>query len=160
MAHYNHKLVKTLRSYTVEEIATLFGIHKGTVRNWINSGLPILDENRPMLILGEDLRGFLENRRKKSKQPCRPGEIYCVRCRLPRVPLGLIVHYKPMTGALGDIMGRCPECEIAIYRRVNRMKLDYIKGDLRVIFPQGLEHIEGRCAPSRNYDFNPTGETI
>ena len=33
--HPNHRLVKIHRSYTVEEIATLFGVHKNTVSHWV-----------------------------------------------------------------------------------------------------------------------------
>ena len=53
--HPNHRLVKIHRSYTVEEIASLFGIHKNTVRGWVKAGLPTCDNKRPMLILGHDL---------------------------------------------------------------------------------------------------------
>jgi Helix-turn-helix domain len=74
--HPNHRRVKIHRSYTVEEIAGLFGIHKNTVRVWVKTGLPTCDERRPMLILGHDLASFLQARRARRKQPCRPGEIY------------------------------------------------------------------------------------
>ena len=48
--HPNHRHVKIHRSYTVEEIAGLFGIHKNTVRRWVKAGLPTSDDKRPMLI--------------------------------------------------------------------------------------------------------------
>ena len=86
--HPNHRLVKIHRSYTVEEIAKLFGIHKNTVRGWVKSGLATSDDKRPMLILGHDLAAFLQARRVKNKRPCKPGEIYCVRCRAPKFPAG------------------------------------------------------------------------
>ena len=47
--HPNHRLVKIHRSYTVEEIAELFGIHKNTVRDWVKGGLATSDDKRPML---------------------------------------------------------------------------------------------------------------
>ena len=69
--HPNHRRVKVHRSYTVEEIAGLFGIHKNTVRAWVKAGLPTCDNKRPVLILGRDLIAFLQARRAKNKQPCR-----------------------------------------------------------------------------------------
>jgi hypothetical protein len=42
--HPNHRLVKIHRSYTVEEIAKLYVIHKNTVRRWVKSGLAISDD--------------------------------------------------------------------------------------------------------------------
>ena len=53
--HPNHRLVKIHRTYTVEDIAGLFGTHKNTVRQWIRAGLPTIDDGRPMLILGPQL---------------------------------------------------------------------------------------------------------
>jgi len=84
--HPNPRLVKIHRSYTVEEIAKRFGIHKNTVRHWIKEGLAAIIDKRPMLIQGIVLAEFLGNRRKKNKQPCKPGELYCVRCRAPKLP--------------------------------------------------------------------------
>jgi hypothetical protein len=33
------------------EVASLFGVHKNTVREWVKRGLPTNDDRRPMLIL-------------------------------------------------------------------------------------------------------------
>src|SRR5271166_6256497 len=99
--HPNHRLVKIHRSYTVEETAKLFGAHKNTVRAWVKAGLPTCDEKRPMLILGHDLSAFLQARRALHKQTCRPGEIYCVRCRAPKLPAGGMADYQPVTDKIG-----------------------------------------------------------
>jgi transposase len=42
--HPNYRLVKIHRSYAVEEIAKLFGIHKNTVRCWVKDGLATIDD--------------------------------------------------------------------------------------------------------------------
>jgi hypothetical protein len=47
--HPNHCLVKGRRNYTVAEIARLFGLRKNTVRQWIKTGLPVIDDKRPIL---------------------------------------------------------------------------------------------------------------
>ncbi len=62
----NPNKAKIHRSYTVEEIAELFGVHKNTVRAWLKAGLPICDDRKPMLILGADLRSFLKERKRKG----------------------------------------------------------------------------------------------
>ena len=73
--HPNTRLVKIHRSYTVEEVAYLFGTHKNTVREWVKAGLPTCDRKRPMLVLGRELVAFLQTRRTKNKRPCQSGEI-------------------------------------------------------------------------------------
>jgi len=50
----NYRRVKTHRSYTVEEIASLLDLHKNSVRTWVKAGLPTCDGQRPMLILGSE----------------------------------------------------------------------------------------------------------
>ena len=140
--HPNHRLVKIHRSYTVEEIARLFGNHRNTVREWIKRGLPTINVKGPKLILGPDLRAFLQARRLKNKRKCQPGEIYCVRCRAPRNPAGDMADYQPITIALGNLIGICPHCESIIYRRVNLGKLEQVRGKLEVTMPQALSHID------------------
>src|SRR5258707_10846401 len=93
--HPNHRLVKSHRNYTVEEIARLFAIHKNTVRLWIKTGLETIDDRRPMLILGHGLISFLRLRRAKNKRPCASGQMYCIRCRIPRFPAGGMTEYQP-----------------------------------------------------------------
>jgi hypothetical protein len=124
----NHRLVKGNRNYVVDELATLLGVHRHTVRQWVKRGLPTIDERRPMLMLGRDVIAFLAERRSKNKRPCRPGEMYCMRCRCPRRPARDLVDYHSQTALLGNLSGICPVCESLIHRRVSLAKLDQALG--------------------------------
>ncbi len=134
--HPNHRLVKIHRSYTVEEIADLFGIHKNTVRGWVKVGLAISDNKRPMLILGHDLVAFLQGRRVKNKQTCKPGEMYCVRCRSPKFPAEDMADYSPVTEKFGNLIAICPDCDSIMNRRVSLAKLGQVSGNMDICFPQ------------------------
>ncbi|MEX2165141.1 MAG: helix-turn-helix domain-containing protein [Sulfuricaulis sp.] len=140
--HPNPRLAKIHRNYTVEEIATLLGVHRNTVREWIKHGLPTTDGKRPMLILGRDLRAFLQARRTKNKRPCQPGEIYCVRCRAPKTPAGNMVEYEAVTEKLGNLIAICPDCGSIMNRRVSLAKLEQIRGQMDITMPQALRHIK------------------
>ena len=59
----NHRLVKVHRSYSVEEISSLLGVHKNTVRAWLKQGLPPIDGRRPTLVHGPTLIRLLKDRR-------------------------------------------------------------------------------------------------
>lgn len=151
--HPNPRLAKIHRNYTVEEIATLFDVHRNTVRAWVKRGLPTSDDRRPMLILGRDLVAFLQAQRAKNKRPCQPGEIYCVRCRAPKAAAGDMADYEALTTTQGNLVSICPDCETIIYRRVSLAKLAQIRGKLDITFPQALRHIGESAQPSVNSDF-------
>lgn len=146
------RLAKIHRNYTVDEVARLFGIHKNTVRSWIKLGLPTIDEQRPTLVHGLALRRFLEDRRKGRKQTCRPGELYCVRCRSPKLPAGRMAEYMPITTISGNLRGICPDCDALIHRRVALARLDEIRGPVEVSFPQAPLRIGEGEFPSPDCD--------
>lgn len=133
--------VKIHLSYTVEEVARLLGVHKNTVREWLRRGLPALTDQRPTLILGRELAPYLEKRRKANKRPCKPGQIFCVRCRTPQYPDGGFAEYKPFNDTGGNLVGLCPKCNGLMNRRVSLKNLARDKGDLEVVQTQAREHI-------------------
>lgn len=149
----NPRLAKIHRSYTVEEIAKLYGVHRNTVRAWIGRGLPTVDDRRPVLVLGSHLASFLQARRTANKRPCRPGEIYCLRCREPRRPAGGAVRYHPLTPTLGNLVGLCGYCGAGLRRRVSLAKLQEFSADLVLTPTQAQEHIGESPQPSLNSDF-------
>jgi hypothetical protein len=148
----NHRRVKIHRSYTVEEIAGLFGAHKNTIRAWVKAGLPTCDRKRPMLILGHDLAAFLQDRRARRKQPCQPGEIYCVRCRSPKTPAGNLVDYEPVTDKIGNLTAICPDCEGLINQRVSAAKFGSVNAEVQVTFRQALQRLSESYEPTVNSD--------
>jgi hypothetical protein len=137
----DYRRIKIHRSYTVDEIARLLGCHKNTVRTWLKQGLIAIDRRRPLLVLGAQLSRFLQDRRQRSRQRCAPGEIYCVKCRMPRRPAGDMADYLPITTALGNLRGICPTCEILIHRRVSWVRINEIRGELEITIPQAQSHI-------------------
>ena len=155
--HPNHRLAKKHLTYSVEEVANLFGNHRNTVREWIRKGLRVIDQRRPQLIHGGDLIAFLVARRKANKCPLKPGQLRCFKCREPRTPKESVVVYQAQTPALGNLIGLCPVCETRMFRRVSFAKMAQSAGQLKVTLPQALEHIDESDQPSVNSDFKQDG---
>lgn len=150
----NPQLVKIHRTYSVQEIADRFKVHKNTVHVWIKSGaLLTVDKKRPLLVLGTVLADFIKARRLKNKQPCRAGEVYCVRCRTPQKPAGGIADYEPQTTTLGSLVAICPTCDSVIYRRVNLTNIDRVRGNLDITMPKELPQLSESTRPFVNSDF-------
>ena len=148
----NPNLAKIHRNYTVEEAAAIFGVHKHTVRSWIKSGLPLLDDRRPKLILGSDLRDFLQKKRQSRKRRCKQFEMYCLRCRGPKRPAGDMADYSRLSGATGRLVGLCPDCNGVMNRYVNGASLAAIQVVLDVAIPTVEKHISERSDLPVNSD--------
>lgn len=146
------RLAKVHRSYTVEEVTRLFGSHRNTVREWLAAGLKPIDNQRPALILGSELRRFLHERRARRRRETPVGMIFCLPCREPRRPSGDVVDYIPRTATTGDFQGICPECDSILNRRVRLSSLDEVRGGLDVTIRDGDLRIRQRKEPSVNHD--------
>jgi hypothetical protein len=150
----NPRHAKIHRTYSVEDVARLYGVHRNTVRQWIKQGLSLCDDRRPALILGADLADFLIRKRTRNKRPCKTGEIYCVRCRVPQRPALGMADYHPLSGSSGNLVGLCPQCNGMIYRCVSLARLGEAAGNLDIQIKPAREHIVESGSISVNCDFS------
>jgi len=141
---------KLHRSYTVEEVARLFGVHRNTARAWMKAGLAAIDDAKPALVQGVTLRAFLEARRKAARRPCPPGTLYCFKCRDGRAPaLGMVDFVTRETGA-GDLRAFCEVCGTVMHRRAKEAALGAILPGMAVRIMGGEGRIAERPRPSLN----------
>ena len=148
----NPRLVRIHFSYSINDIVGRFGIHKNTVRNWLKHGLPRIDDARPTLVHGQDLRAFLERRQQARKRKCPPGTFYCLKCREPRPPALGMVDFIEMTVTSGNLKALCAICGTVMNRRAQRARIDAVMPNLTVQFSQADSHIRERNEPSLNCD--------
>jgi hypothetical protein len=133
---------KLHRSYTVEETSRLFAVHRNTVRAWLKAGLPTIDDAKPALIRGADLRRFLDARRKAARRPCAPGTLYCFACRASRAPALGMADFIAREGGAGNLRALCEACGTTMHRRTRQDTLDAILPGIAVRVMGG----EGRIA--------------
>jgi hypothetical protein len=155
--HPNLRRAKIHRSYSVDEVSRLFTVHKNTVRHWLRQGLAAIDNQRPTVIRGTELRRFLAERRTRAKQACGPGRIYCLPCREPKVPAGNMAECTQTGDTTGTLQGICPDCNRMIYRRINPLKLAAVRGDLDITVTQARPRIEETAKPNVNCDSTKDG---
>ncbi len=138
---HNPNKCKIHRSYTVEEVALLLDVHKRTVRNWIKKGLPVCDDKRPLLILGAELKQFLQLQRKENKRKCKPSELYCLKCREPRLPDQSSLQFIEETSTKGRVIAACCVCNSLMNKYFKLENITSIQRDLAVILPIHQKHI-------------------
>ena len=103
--------VKIHRQYTYDSAADVLSVTAHTVRAWRAVGLAVLDSQKPHLILGHDLKRFLESRAFKTTRKLALGEFYCMSCRAPRAAYGAMADYVPLNPARGRLVALCGACE-------------------------------------------------
>ena len=127
---YNSRLIKARLSYTMSEIARLYGIHVRTVQEWHKQGLnPIESSFRPRLFTGYEVRRFLEKRKQSRKIRLKDDEFYCPKCRAARIsdPEDInIIDTKRRIGKADFsvyIKGICKICSCKLTRFSTRSKV-------------------------------------
>tara|TARA_R110000744_G_scaffold185949_3_gene305341 strand:- start:405 stop:887 length:483 start_codon:yes stop_codon:yes gene_type:complete len=149
----NRRAIKQHFNYTTEEAARTLGISKGTVRRWLKDGLPYIADQRPFLILGADLREFLNNR-KKPKQKCELHQCFCFRCQEPKAAAGGMIDYSPRTVLRGHISANCEDCGTIMHKAFSAAKLPLLERQAEVSFPQGQSRLSDMTKPRGNDHFN------
>ena len=144
--------VKLHRSYSVPELAACLSVHKNTVRHWQREGLTPIDGGRPVLFQGAIVRAFLSARNASRKRPCRPGTLYCFRCREPRQPLPGLVAYLSINVRSGNIRAICATCETVMHRRASKAALASILPGCDIQFAEAPPRLKGSSSPSLNCD--------
>ena len=137
--NYNLRLIKTREAYTTAKICELLNVHERTVQEWYKEGLKKLNEQKPFLVMGHELKRFLEKKLKSRKTKLSPDEFYCTKCRKgvkPTNNVSIIVSvnsignkgYKAMT-----IKGICENCNSKLNRFSHTGKLEDVKQMFNVI---------------------------
>jgi hypothetical protein len=155
----NPRRVKLHRNYSVEEATKCLKVHKHTVRNWIKHGLPIVGGRGQTLVLGPDLRAFLETRRSQAKRPCLPGYLFCLKCREPKPPAGGMVEYASITATSGNLKALCPACLTVMHRRIKETDLGHFMSAPPVTPTQASLRLDGCPSPSLNCASGKDAET-
>ena len=150
--------IKLHRPYAVDEAARALNVHTHTVRNWIEQGLPALASKRPTLILGRELRAFLQNRRSRAKRPCPPGTIYCFKCRGPSRPALSMVDFVAHSASGGNLKALCEVCGTVMHQRVASAAIPLRMPGIDVQYREAEPRLKGSASSPLNCDKRKDGE--
>lgn len=98
-------------TYTVEQIADIFGISRHTVFRWIkDENLQRVGKTKKFLVHGSQLYRFLNHKRRKKKKPCKAGEMFCFKCQGPRKPKTESIEIQKIPNKTVRVFGKCAVC--------------------------------------------------
>lgn len=148
---YNTRLIKATWPYTVQEIASLFKIHKNAPLRWLKEGLQVNGDGRPYLIRGDELIRFLKARQQSKKQHCKPNEFFCFKCRVPREAYLNIADINIESPHRFRVKALCAVCATNVSKVQNIQKLAEIRTRFHVQQLEG-QHLIERDEPSMSSD--------
>ncbi len=114
--------VKSALAYTVEEAAIALSKTPATIRNWVEDGLPIMASRKPYLISGAAIREYLRGKRKDTKRPLDPDQLYCPACRQGRRPTDMTATLSLLTAHTSLLKGLCGQCGGKCTRMISNAK--------------------------------------
>ena len=103
--------IKIHNQYTYDQAADALGVSVQTLRLWRLSGLPVLDSQKPHLILGFALKDFLNRRVSKPERRLARDQFLCMTCNAPRRAYGGMADYLPYTPTRGRLEALCEACQ-------------------------------------------------
>jgi hypothetical protein len=108
---YSLRHIRQNYTQTVAEIAEMFSLTPDTVFRWIrNEGLNRIPGSKKYLVHTSDLRNFLTKKNAKNKRPCKEGEIFCCKCRMPQKPDPAFIKIKRKANKTVQVKGKCSVC--------------------------------------------------
>lgn len=95
-----------------------------------------------------------------SSQPCGPGELYCLKCRMPKRPALGMVDYQLRNELSGCLKALCETCEQPINRNARLADLPAIMPEIAIQFTGRQSSISGRAELPSNCDLKRDWETM
>jgi hypothetical protein len=134
-------------TYTIQDVAELFTLHKNAVSRWLKAGLKTIDRQKPLLIHGNDLFNFIDHRQQSRRVKCRHNEFYCFKCRAPRPPAGNMVDIMPRNARVVDLSAICGDCGTIMHKAGSIRKLPEFRQMFNTATP-APPHITDTANPS------------
>lgn len=139
--------IRPTKTYTLPEIAEGLDRNIATVRRWLGAGLPALDERKPTLVAGDALRDWLKKEWSRRKRKCEPCELYCFKCRSPRLPKRGTVLIQDRNEKTVAISALCSECGSKMNQAGSLSRKVEIEARFQMLSPK-MQHLTGCDDPS------------
>jgi hypothetical protein len=108
---YHLNKIKYWLCYDIDAICRLCGIHPKTALAWLKKGLEAIDNKKPILVYGYNLKAFLGNLNKLNKCSTSFEEMFCMKCKEPRSPLKKQIQLEQFEQKFLKTKALCQTCK-------------------------------------------------
>ncbi len=119
--------------YSAEDLATHFGVHIQTVREWVRKGLSPIDNNKPALFMGAAVIQFINALNDQRKIATAFNEFYCVSCHHAHTPGQNTIELKQDSGGFIRATGVCSKSGIRIHKCYKMEDLPQLRKKFTVV---------------------------
>ncbi len=145
--------IRPSKVYSLHEIARSLDRNIATVRSWVRDGLPTLDGQKPSLVLGSELKAWLQAKWAAKKYKCSLGELPCFKCRGPRTPKPGSVKIIPRNEKTVSTKALCSICNTRMNLAGSLAKLSELERLFRTLTPH-MQHLIGCSNPGIKHTSN------
>lgn len=143
----NLRLIKQRESYSLKQISELLNVHIRTVQAWKQEGLPTINQEKPYLVMGYDLKEFLSKKFAKRRIKLQSNKFFCTKCREAVRSTENQVWLQTSGKSIGKqgfkelvIKGICEFCNSKLNRFSHSGRLEEIKTNFGVVDFGGLNN--------------------
>lgn len=136
---YNIRLIKHRESYTLKQISETLNVHSRTVQEWRKEGLKTISTEKPFLVMGYDLKEFLNKKLNSRKTKLKANQFFCTKCRSAVTSKNNEVHLANLNKAIGNqgfkgltVKGLCQECGTKLNKFSHEGKLKDLQNNFTI----------------------------
>ena len=137
--NYNIRLIKHRESYTLKQISETLHVHPRTVQEWRGEGLKTISTEKPFLVMGYDLKEFLNKKLQSRKIKLEANQFYCMKCRNAGTSKNNEVHLASLNKTIGNqgfrgliVNGICQECGTKLNKFSHEGRLEELKNTFKI----------------------------
>lgn len=108
MKRHPFRLIEKHKTYTTMELAKRLKVHYRTVQQWSKEGLPYINNSKPRLFKGEEIKKYFKNKMQKKKIPLGADEFLCLKCKK-----AVIIQKGSEKRQYGKNMGKYIHCVVS-----------------------------------------------
>ena len=137
---YNIRLIKHRESYSLKQISETLKVHQRTVQEWRHEGLTTISTEKPFLVMGYDLKEFLNRKLQSKKIKLEANQFYCTKCRNAVITINNKVHLASLNKTIGNqgfnglmIKGICQKCGTKLNKFSHDGRLQELKDTFSIV---------------------------